>query len=105
MTFTDRLALPARTVESRAARLHQPADSAGTAKVAVAAGTGRTLASVYRPAVLKIAELARGLDVVAQRAAAGSDRACQHVAHGGGQALGAHAPDRGGQALGRQPGL
>src|SRR4029077_19228397 len=52
---------------------------------------------------LEIAELARGLDVVAQAGPAGGDGAGQDVAHRGGEALGPAAGDRGGDAARREP--
>src|SRR5690606_11434898 len=86
--------LPRRAVVARAAGLHDLAD----AERAHAAGAFLAGAAVDRPLVLKIAELARGLDVVAQGRAARRDGALQHVADRRGEPLGARASHRASEA-------
>src|SRR5690606_22989785 len=71
-------ALPPRTIESRATTLDDPPDRVATG----AAGAGPPLTVIHRPGVLEPACLSRGLDVVARRRAAGSNRARQHVLDG-----------------------
>src|SRR5712671_3854107 len=98
------LALTAGTVESRAAGLDDAADAAGARERAVAARAGLPGAVIDGEAVLEIAELARGLDVVAQGRPAGIDRLAQHATDRLGEALRPLALHGAGKPLGRQPG-
>src|SRR5579871_2716990 len=97
-------ALLARAVIGGAARLDEAPDAARPGRVAVAAGAGLAFPVVNPPAMLEIAELAVGLDVVAQAGAAGGDRFVEDVGDGPRQALRPLALDRAGQALGRDAG-
>src|SRR5439155_26612437 len=92
------------TVESRAAGLDDATDAAGARQHAVAARAGLPGAVIDGEALLEIAELARGLDVVAQGRPAGLDRLAQDAADRLGEALRPLALHRAGEPLGRQAG-
>ena len=72
--------------------------------VAVAARAALPLMLIDPPAMLEIAELAIGLDIIAQGRAAGGDRLAQHLGDGAGQPLGPLALHRAGQAPRRDAG-
>src|SRR5229473_1757002 len=94
------LALALGAEEGRAAGLDDAPDALG----AGAAGAGLALPAIDRPAVLEIAELAIGLDVIAQRRPAGLDRLAENLADRRGEPLGPRADDRRGEPARRQPG-
>src|SRR5580704_16116299 len=79
-------------------------DDAAHALGAGATGAGFALAAVDCPAVLEVAELAIGLDIVAQRRAAGLDRLGKHRFDGGGKLVGAATRHGGGEPARRKPG-
>src|ERR1700688_2126198 len=97
-------ALPARAIIGGAAGLDDAPDAAGLGRVAVATGAGLALPVIDPPAMLEIAELTIGLDVVAQAGAAGGDRFIEDVGDGPRQPIGPLALDSPGQALGRDAG-
>src|SRR4029077_14512212 len=96
--------LAARAVEARAAGLHDALDAACRRELAVAARAALALMLIDLPAMLEIAELAIGLDIIAQGGTARSDRLAQHLGHGAGQSLGPLALHRAGQAARRDAG-
>src|SRR5258708_27556494 len=87
-----------RTKKRRAARLGDAAHAFG----ASAAGAGLALLAVDRPAMLEIAELAIGLDIVAQRRSPGLDRLAQHRFDRGGELVGARTGNGPGKAAAAQ---
>ena len=91
--FDPQLALALGAVEGRAAGLDDAAHPLG----AIARGARVAFATIDGPAVLEIAELAIGLDIIAQRGAAGLDRLGQDRADGSDEAVGTASPDRGGE--------
>src|ERR1017187_7132207 len=98
-----RLFLAWRTIERRAAGLHDAFD------LALAARTRRALAVIDLETVLEIAERAVGTAVVAQRGAAGLNRVLEHRLDGIDQRAGTcgrlsvAVGDGGGEPLGREP--
>src|SRR5690606_26416967 len=98
------LALAGRTVESRAAALHDPPYRA----VAARSRARLALAVIYAETMLEIAERSVRLDMVAQRRAAGIDRFGDDGADGNSEPVAAFwrlfqpPRDRGGDPLWRQ---
>src|SRR5258708_21127224 len=82
-----KLSLTPGTVEARATGLHDALDAAGRRELAVAARASLSLMLIDPPAMLEIAELAIGLDIVAQGGAAGGDGFAQNIGDGAGQPL------------------
>src|SRR5205814_10281788 len=81
--WPDASALADRTIECRPAGMHRAADDA-----AVIPRARLALAVVHREAVLELAELASGADVIAERRAAGGDGRLENVADRRRQPLG-----------------
>src|SRR5229473_2216484 len=94
------LALALGAEEGRAAGLDDAPDALG----AGAAGAGLALPAIDRPAVLEIAELAIGLDIIAQRRPAGLDRLAENLADRGGEPGGTRPGHRCGEPARRQTG-
>src|SRR5580704_3634802 len=86
--------------ECRAARLNDAAHALG----ARATRAGLALAAIDRPAMLEIAELAVGLDIIAQRRTAGLDRLGKHALDRGGELVGPRAGNGAGEASRREAG-
>src|SRR6516162_2839679 len=94
------LALPLGAKERRSPGLHNAAHSLA----AVTTGARTPFAAVDRPAMLKIAERAIGLDIIAQRRTSCCNRLGQDRPDRRSQPLRPPAADRRGQTAWREPG-